>query len=156
MAKKRAKKKSAGSKQGITGSVKSTASALINEIEKAGEVVITEIKGGVVAVTDKILSTAKTVSETSVAQTLKSLVGEVEEIGGDVVDAVSQRLDQLRGKVEEETEAAPVKKRAAKKKVSAKKKGAKKKVSKKRVAAKKKVTAKKKAAKKKVTKKKAT
>jgi hypothetical protein len=151
---KRAKAKSAGSKQGITGAVKSTASALINEIEKVGEVVVSEIKGGVVAVTDKISTTSKSVSETQVAQTLMNLVGEVEGIGGDVIDAVSQRIDQLRGKVVEETEAAAMKKRATKKKVSAKKKTAKKKVSKKRVATKKKATTKKKVARKKVARKK--
>jgi hypothetical protein len=153
MEKEGSKEKAADSKQGIGGTVKSTASALINEVEKVGEVISAEIKGGVVLVTDKISSTAKTVSETQVAQTLMSLAGEVEQIGGDVIDAVSQRIDQLRGKVVEETEAAAVKKRAPRKKASTKKKGAKKKVTKKRGVAKKKVS-KKKVAKKKVAKKK--
>ncbi len=147
MAKKSSKKKNVAKKSDITKNVKTTASTVINEVEKAGDLVIGEVKDGVGAVTDKISTAAKTVAETQAAQVLKSLIEEVETIGSDLIDAVSHKLDQLRGKVADES--ASSKKATAKKKASTKKKaGAKKKASaKKKAGAKKKTTvAKKKAA----------
>ena len=147
MAKKLSKKKNVAKKSDITKTVKTTASTVINEVEKAGDFVVGEVKDGLGAVTDKISAAAKTVAETQAAQVLKSLIEEVETIGSDLIDAVSHKLDQLRGKVADES--ASSKKATAKKKASAKKKaGAKKKttVAKKKAAPKKKAAAKKKVA----------
>ena len=147
MAKKLSKKKNVAKKSDITKTVKTTASTVINEVEKAGDFVVGEVKDGLGAVTDKISAAAKTVAETQAAQVLKGLIEEVETIGSDLIDAVSHKLDQLRGKVADES--ASSKKATAKKKASAKKKaGAKKKttVAKKKAAPKKKAAAKKKVA----------
>ena len=108
---------------------------------------IGEVKDGVGAVTDKISAAAKTVAETQAAQVLKSLIEEVETIGSELIDAVGHKLDQLRGKVADET--ASSNKATTKKKAGAKKKTA---VAKKTPAAKKKAAPKKEAG----TKKKAT
>mgnify|MGYP001813434211 CR=1 FL=1 len=147
MAKKLSKKKNVAKKSDITKTVKTTASTVINEVEKAGDFVVGEVKDGLGAVTDKISAAAKTVAETQAAQVLKGLIEEVETIGSDLIDAVSHKLDQLRGKVADDS--ASSKKATAKKKASAKKKaGAKKKttVAKKKAAPKKKAAAKKKVA----------
>jgi len=152
MAKKTSKatrKKTSAKPKSLARTVKGTATAVLGEVEKAGDMVLTEVKDGLGAVTDKITTTAKGMAETQAALILKKLVDEVEEIGSGVVDAVSAKLDHLRGKVEEShAEAgAPVKKKAAsKKKAAAKKKAvAKKKATKKKAVSKKKATAKKKA-----------
>ena len=153
MAKKLSKKKNVAKKSDITKTVKTTASTVINEVEKAGDFVVGEVKDGLGAVTDKISAAAKTVAETQAAQVLKGLIEEVETIGSDLIDAVSHKLDQLRGKVADESssskKATAKKKAGSKKKASAKKKaGAKKKttVAKKKAAPKKKAVAKKKVA----------
>ena len=156
---KKSSKKNVAKKSDVTKTVKTTASTVINEVEKAGELVIGEVKDGVGAVTDRISAAAKTVAETQAAQVLKSLIEEVETIGSELIDAVGHKLDQLRGKVADET--ASSKKTTAKKKATTKKKaGAKKKtaVAKKTPAAKKKAAPKKKAGTKKkvATKKKAS
>ncbi|MGD8911716.1 MAG: hypothetical protein PVI97_05690 [Candidatus Thiodiazotropha sp.] len=155
MAKKSSKSKKTESTQGIADIVMSSASVIINEIEKAGELVLSEVKDGVVAVTEKLSSTARSVSETQMAQLMKTVIDEVEEIGNDVIDAVSLRFDQLRGEVAQKTQMSTVKKQAPrkKKKVSTKKKSTstKKKVSKKRAVVKKKVSLKKKVSKKKMS-----
>jgi hypothetical protein len=144
---KKSSKKNVAKKSDVTKTVKTTASTVINEVEKAGELVIGEVKDGVGAVTDRISAAAKTVAETQAAQVLKSLIEEVETIGSELIDAVGHKLDQLRGKVADET--ASSKKTTAKKKATTKKKaGAKKKtaVAKKKAAPKKKAGTKKKVA----------
>jgi hypothetical protein len=162
MAKKVTNKKTAAGKGGLANSVKAKASTVITEAEQAGENVLSEVRDGLGAVTDRIAATVKTVSETQAARTLKNLLGEVEEIGSDVIEAVTQKLKQLRGKVETETagvvprKATTKNKAAAKKAVRSKKKAANKKVTKKKPAAKKKTAPKRAAPKKKpVVKKKA-
>lgn len=162
MAKKVTNKKKAAGKGGLANSVKAKASTVITEAEQAGENVLSEVRDGLGAVTDRIAATVKTVSETQAARTLKNLLGEVEEIGSDVIEAVTQKLKQLRGKVETETagvvrrKATTKNKAAAKKAVRSKKKAANKKVTKKKPAANKKTAPKRAAPKKKpVVKKKA-
>ena len=152
MAKKASKKKVSASKGGFAESFKATASSVIGEVEKAGDVVLNEVKDGLGIVTDKVAETAKGVTETQAAKMLKTLVDEVEEIGNDIVDAVGRKMNQLRGQVA--AQATP-RKKVAKKKAGAKKKVAAKKTAKKKAAPKRKVTTKKRAApKKKVAKKK--
>lgn len=160
MAKKTTKKKSAAKTGGLADSAKGTAASILGEVEKAGEVILGEIKVGLGTVSGKVANTAKSVTETKAAQILKSLVDEVEEISGNLVNTVSAKLDGLRGKVEE-THAAdePVKKKTVRrKKPVSKKPMAKKTIT--RKAASKKTTAKKattrKAAVKKTTTKKTT
>jgi hypothetical protein len=161
MAKKASKKKVSASKGGFAESFKATASSVIGEVEKAGDVVLNEVKDGLGIVTDKVAETAKGVTETQAAKMLKTLVDEIEEIGNDIVDAVGRKMNQLRGQVA--AKAAPRKKAAkkkagAKRKVAAKKKAAPKRkvTTKKRAAPKKKVTAKKTAKKKAAPKRKVT
>ena len=101
--KKSSKDQATGKKSGIADTVMATASTVIKEVEKVGDFFLTEVRDGLSTVTDKIATTAKGVTEIQARQGLKSLVKEVEEIGDSVVEAVSQKLDQLRGKVEQET-----------------------------------------------------
>ena len=178
MAKKKAKtSKKKASASGIRSTVTATASSIIDEIDKAREVVVKEIRDGFNVVSDKASVAAKavtgasvsvkdTVSETAVDATtsvketlaeahpkerLLKLVDEVEEIADGIVDGISTRFSHLRDAATQATKKKTVKRKTAKKK-AAKKKAAKKKVAKKKVAKKK--VAKKKAAKKKVAKKK--
>ena len=148
MARKPTKKRAATHEGDITENIKSTTTAAIGEMEKAGELLLSEVKQGLGAVTDKISSTAKSVSETQFAQALKTLVDDVETIGNDLVDAVSRRLDQLRGKVQKKSKQAKKKAPATKSKAATQRKSAAatKKVTKKKVAVKKRATAKKKIA----------
>ena len=99
MAKKVSKKKTAAASAGLSDAVKETASAAVAEIERAGEHVLSEVKDGLEAVTDKVAATAKSVSSSQAGQALKTLAGEVEEIGSGMVAAVGRKLDQLRGRV---------------------------------------------------------
>ncbi|MGB5253541.1 MAG: hypothetical protein WBN68_12545, partial [Sedimenticolaceae bacterium] len=59
MAKKASKKKVSASTGGFAESFKATASSVISEVEKAGDVVLTEVKEGLSTVTDKVADTAK-------------------------------------------------------------------------------------------------
>ena len=90
MAKKVSKKKVAASAGGFAESFKATASSVITEVEKAGDVVLAEVKEGLGTVTDKVADTAKGMNETQAAKMLKTLVGEIEEIGNGHI--VAQRV----------------------------------------------------------------
>ena len=169
MAKKKAKtsKKKSGT-SGIRSTVSTTASSIMDEIDKAREVVVREIREGFDVVTDKASVAARTVAgasvtvkdtisetaadattsvkdtiaETQPKQLLMTLVDEVEEIAEGIIDGISSRFSQLREAASKQTTKKTSKKKAAKKK-AAKKKATKKKVVKK-AASKKKVARKKK------------
>ena len=175
MAKKKtktSKKKSASS--GFRSTMTSTTSNVIDEIDKAREVVLREIREGFEVVSKRAFAAAENVADASVTvrdtlteaatdatatvretiadvnpkQLMLRFVDEVEEVTEDIVSEISGRFSALR-----DTASKAAKKKTSKKK-AAKKKAAKKKVAKKKVAKKK--VAKKKAAKKKVAKKAAT
>ena len=153
-----------GKSAGLTGigkTVSSTAGVIVDEVEKAGEVMLREIREGFDVVTDKASHAVKAAADASVTvkdkvsdaqpkQLMMDFVSEVEEIGESLVEGISSRITQLRdavvGAVAEAK--APARKKAGKKKVAAKKKAAPKKktAAKKKAAPKKKVAAKKKAA----------
>ena len=148
------KRKTAGL-SGIGKTVSSRAGVVVDEVEKAGEFMLREIREGFDVVTDKASHAVKAAAEASVTvkgkvtetqpkELLKDFVSEVEEIGESLVEGINSRISQLRdavvGAVAEVK--APSRKKAGKKKVAAKKKA----TSKKKAAPKKKVAAKKKAA----------
>ena len=147
----------------IKQTVSSTASSVIDEIDKASDVVIREIRDGFNAISDKTKVAAKSAADASVnvkdivaeahpKEIFLSLVDEVEEITEGIVNVVKDRFNQLGKSAEGAAKKKAVKKKAAKKAV--KKKAAKKTVKKKtpKKAVKKKAV-KKKAAKKAVKKK---
>ncbi|MGB5582222.1 MAG: hypothetical protein WBO93_01265, partial [Gammaproteobacteria bacterium] len=148
MAKKKAKtSKKKSSASGIRSTVTSTASSIIDEIDKAREVVVREIRegfdvvsgkatvaakavaGASVTVKDTVSETAadattsvkETISETHPKQRLLTLVDEVEEIAEGIIDGISSRFSQLRETATRVTKKKTVKKKAAKKKVAKKK-----------------------------------
>ena len=146
---------------GIGKTVGSTAGAIVDEVEKAGEIMLREIREGFDVVTDKASHAVKAVADASVTvkdkvteahpkQLMVDFVSEVEEIGESLADGISSRIAQLRdsviGAVAEAK--APSSRMAGKKKPVAKKKAASKKkvAAKKKAAPRKKVVAKKKAA----------
>jgi hypothetical protein len=165
-AKKSTAKKNQTKLTDIKQTVSSTASSVIDEIDKASDVVIREIRDGFNAVSDKAKVAAKSAADASVnvkdivadaqpKQIFLSLVEEVEEITEGIVNVVKERFNQLGKSAETAAKKKTVKKKAAKKAV--KKKALKKKAAKKTVkkAVKKKAPARK-AAKKKAVKKKTT
>jgi phage-related protein len=167
MAKKKAKvTKKKRSPSSFRTTVSSTASSVIDEIDKAREVVVREIRDGfnIVSnrasgaadkVADATTSVRGTISEVQPKELVLKLVDEVEEIADDIIGAISSRFSKLRDTASEAEKKQTVKKKATRKKV-AKKKGnkvARKKTVKKAAPGKK--AAKKKAARKKVAKKKA-
>ena len=145
MPKKKAKtsKKKSGTSS-IRSSVSTTASSIIDEIDKAGDVVVREIREGFNVVTDKASVAAKTVADASVTvkdtitetaadattsvkdtiteaqpkQLLLSLVEEVEEIADGIIEGISSRFTQLRDTATKATKKKTVKKKAAKKKAA--------------------------------------
>lgn len=154
MAKKTSKKKATEGTDSLADSARGTAASILGEVEKAGEVILGEIKGGLGTVSDKLTHTAKSVAETRAAQLLKSLVDEVEEISGNLVSSVSSKLDSLRGKVEQTQVAEePVKKKSVRRKKPASKKATAKKTTTRKTTSKKTVSKKATSAKKSATKK---
>ena len=155
MAKKgKSKKKQSTARPGVGDALKHTAAGLLEEVEKAGEVVLSEIKESFDFLSGKVADTAKYAAETTIAvkdkvttEQLQALLKEVEDVGEGLLQGISGRFETLRDSV-----LKPAAKKKATKKKAAKKKAAKKKAAKKKAAKKK--AAKKKAAKKKVTKKK--
>lgn len=148
---------------GIKQSVSTTASSVIDEIDKASDVVVREVREGLNAISDKAKIAAKSAADASVnvkdividshpKEIFLSLVDEVEEIAEGIINVVKERFNQL-GSTAESTAKKSVKKKAKKavKKKTAKKKAAKKAASKKAPAKK---AVKKKAVKKKAVKKK--
>ena len=144
---------------GIKQTVSTTASSVIDEIDKASDVVVREVREGLNAISDKAKIAAKSAADASVnvkdifidshpKEIFLSLVDEVEEIAEGIINVVKERFNQL-GSTAESSAKKSVKKKAAKKAV--KKKAVKKKAAKK--AASKKAPAKK-AVKKKAVKKK--
>jgi hypothetical protein len=162
---KKSKGKGKGKKanKGLGATIKGTALGVVDEVEKAGGVVLDELKTTIDFITGKVTDTAKVAADTGVAvkdavtskqvtDQLHALVREVEEVGEGLAGVISSQFDSLR-----KTISKPAKKP---KKKAAKKKAAKKKARKKSTARKKKATrkkAKKKAtARKKTTRKKTT
>jgi len=147
MAKKRkSKKKQSKARPGVGDTLKHTASGLLDEVEKAGEVVLGEIKDSFDFLSGKVADTAKYAAETTIAvkdkvttEQLQALLKEVEDVGEGLLQGISGRFETLR-----DTLLKPAAKKKAAKKKAAKKKAAKKKAAKKRVAAKKKKTSSKK------------
>ena len=160
MAKKKSTAKTSQTRlTGIKQTVSTTASSVIDEIDKASDVVVREVREGLNAISDKAKIAAKSAADASVnvkdividshpKEIFLSLVDEVEEIAEGIINVVKERFNQL-GSTAESTAKKSVKKKAAKKAV--KKKAVKKKAAKK--AASKKAPAKK-AVKKKAVKKK--
>ncbi|MGD8595009.1 MAG: hypothetical protein PVF82_19430 [Gammaproteobacteria bacterium] len=159
MAKKSRTKKA----QPKSSSSKSTARGLVDEVEKAGESLLREIREGFDTISDKVSVAAKSaaegiadttasvadrVSKTQTTQQIKSALEHIETVGERVIDVLSERFEILKNRVVA-TSKPTVKKKAAKKVKTAVKKAAKKAAP----AAKKKKTAAKKASKKKVAKK---
>lgn len=169
-----AKKSRAKKSQRKSAPPKSTVRSLVDEVEKAGEGLLRDIREGFDTISDKVSVVAKSaaggiadttssvagrVSKTQASQQIKSALDQIESVGERVIDTISERFEILRNKAIATSKPA-VKKKAAKK--AAKKAVAKKKAAKKKVAAKKaskkkatKKTSLKKAAKKKSTAKKA-
>lgn len=155
---------------------KSTARSLVDEVEKAGESLLKEIRDGFDTITDKVSVAARTAAEgiadttSSVAERvskshashqIRNALEQIEVVGERVLDTISDRFEVLRNKVIDTSKPAQkktVKKKATKKaakkvvKKAAKRKPLAKKAAKKKVAKK---AVKKKAAKKKTTLKKA-
>lgn len=160
MAKKKSTAKTSQTRlTGIKQTVSTTASSVIDEIDKASDVVVREVREGLNAISGKAKIAAKSAADASVnvkdividshpKEIFLSLVDEVEEIAEDIINVVKERFNQL-GSTAESSAKKSVKKKTAKKAV--KKKAAKKKTTKK--AASKKAPAKK-AVKKKAVKKK--
>jgi hypothetical protein len=160
MAKKKSTTKTSQTRlTGIKQTVSTTASSVIDEIDKASDVVVREVREGLNAISDKAKIAAKSAADASVnvkdividshpKEIFLSLVDEVEEIAEGIINVVKERFNQL-GSTAESSAKKSVKKKAAKKAV--KKKAVKKKAAKK--AASKKAPAKK-AVKKKAVKKK--
>ena len=140
--------------------VSTTASSVIDDIDKASDVVVKEIRDGFGTVSAKAKSAAKTAADTSVnvkdmvaeshpKEMFLSLVDEVEEIADSIVNVVKERFNMLTASAGDAQKKKTTKKKTAKKatkKKAVKKKAAKKAVKKKSV---------KKAVKKKAVKKKA-
>jgi hypothetical protein len=140
---------------------KSTARGLVDEVEKAGETLLKEIREGFDTISDKVSVAAKSaaggiadttasvadrVSKTQTTQQIRTALDHIEAVGERVIDVIGERFEVLRGKVIATTIPA-VKKKAAKKKAAKKAApAAKKKAAKKKTAVKK--ASKKKAAKK--------
>lgn len=128
---------------GIKQTVSTTASSVIDEIDKASDVVVREVREGLNAISDKAKIAAKSAADASVnvkdividshpKEIFLSLVDEVEEIAEGIINVVKERFNQL-GSTAESTAKKSVKKKAKKavKKKAAKKKAAKKAASKK-------------------------
>ena len=163
MAKKKSTAKTSQTRlTGIKQTVSTTASSIIDEIDKASDVVVREVREGLNAISDKAKIAAKSAADASVnvkdividshpKEIFLSLVDEVEEIAEGIINVVKERFNQL-GSTAESSAKKSVKKKAKKavKKKAVKKKAAKKAASKKAPAKK---AVKKKAVKKKTVKK---
>jgi hypothetical protein len=172
-----AKKKSTSSNKNarltdIKQTVTTTASSAIDEIEKAGDVVVREVRDAFKIVSAKAAIAARTAADASVnvkgivsdadpKQLFHSLIEEVEEVSEQIIDVVKARFNQLSEATTGAAEKKAVKKKAVKKKAvkkkAVKKKAVKKKAVKKKVVKKKvvKTPVKKKTGRKKALKKKA-
>ena len=128
---------------GIKQTVSTTASSVIDEIDKASDVVVREVREGLNAISDKAKIAAKSAADASVnvkdividshpKEIFLSLVDEVEEIAEGIINVVKERFNQL-GSTAESTAKKSVKKKAKKavKKKAVKKKAVKKDASKK-------------------------
>ena len=126
----------------IKKTVSTTASSVIDEIDKASDVVVKEIRDGFGTVSAKAKSAAKTAADTSVnvkdmvaeshpKEMFLSLVDEVEEIADNIVKVVKERFSQLTASAGDAEKKKTVKKKTAKK--ATKKKAVKKKAAKKAV-----------------------
>ena len=140
MAKKKSTAKTSQTRlTGIKQTVSTTASSVIDEIDKASDVVVREVREGLNAISDKAKIAAKSAADASVnvkdividshpKEIFLSLVDEVEEIAEGIINVVKERFNQL-GSTAESSAKKSVKKKAAKKAV--KKKAVKKKAAKK-------------------------
>lgn len=162
MAKKARTKKA----QPKSSTAKSTVRGLVDEVEKAGEILLKEIREGFDTISDKVsvaarsaadgiadttASVADRMSKTQTTQQIKSALDHIEAVGERVIDAIGDRFDLLKSRVVATSK--PVIKKKAVKKKTVKKKAAKKAVPAAKKKAAKKKTAAKKAAKKKTAKK---
>ena len=144
MAKKKSTAKTSQTRlTGIKQTVSTTASSVIDEIDKASDVVVREVREGLNAISDKAKIAAKSAADASVnvkdividshpKEIFLSLVDEVEEIAEGIINVVKERFNQL-GSTAESSAKKSVKKKAKKavKKKAVKKKAAKKAASKK-------------------------
>ena len=149
-----------------TGTKKTSASSLLDEVEKAGDALLQRVRQQFERLGDRASTATKAAADTTVeftervasseaSQHVISLLKEVEEAGESLLRDIGQRFDTLKGHVVTSTKRTTSKKK--RKKATGKKKTAAKKTTKKKATPKKKVSAKKKATKKKpATKKKVT
>ena len=156
MAKKaRGKKSSEPASGGIAHTIKSAAMDVVDEVEKAGGVVLGEIRNSFQFISTKVTDTAKSAADTTIAvkdkvtskevtDQLYGLLQDVEEVGESLVKVIGEHFQSLRRTLasspqEVSAEAAAKRKPVAKKKAGTRKKLA----SKKKAGVKKKATAKK-------------
>jgi phosphopentomutase len=114
---------------------KSAARGLVDEVEKAGETLLKEIREGFDTISDKVTVAAKSAAEgiadttasvadrmskTQTTQQFKSALDHIEAVGERVIDALGERFDILKSRVMATSQPA-VKKQAAKKKTVKKK-----------------------------------
>jgi hypothetical protein len=139
MAKKaRRKKSSETANGGIAHTIKSAAMDVVDEVEKAGGVVLGEIRNSFQFISTKVTDTAKSAADTTIAvkdkvtskdvtDQLYGLLQDVEEVGESLVKVIGQHFQSLRRTLasspqEVSAEAAAKRKPVAKKKAVARKK----------------------------------
>ena len=150
------RKVSARKSPGAGSTIRSTAGEVVDEVEKAGNIILREIGNSFDYVSGKVSDTARAVASTTkkvtekvtskdTTQHVHDLLKDVEEAGENLLGIIGKRIDSLRKTV---TAKVPEKPAAAKKKVPARKKAAAKKKlpARKKAAVNKKVPARKKAA----------
>ena len=126
---KAASKRKTGLKK-IKHGVSTTASSIVDEIDKAKDIVLHEIREGFDVISGKAktagqaaadagASVRETIAEAHPAETFHKLVEEVEEIAEDILEGISSKFGQLR---EAASKVTTRKKTPAKKKAPARKK----------------------------------
>lgn len=102
-----------------------TAGSIVEEVEKASETVLTEVKSGIGTVANKVAdvarSSADTLADSQAGHLLKTLVGEIQEIGEGLLTFVAGQFERIRGKALEQGQASPQPATQAPRKKAAKK-----------------------------------
>ena len=165
MPKKGKRKKGKKAAAGVGDTLKDTALGVVDEVEKAGGVVLGEIRNSFDFIGDKVTSTARVAADTTVAvkdrvtsqevtDQLHELVRDVEDAGASLIKVINSHFESLRKSIAKAPKPKKPKKPKKTGKKAAKKKSASKKAAKKKAVRKK--TTRKKATAKKATAKKAT
>ena len=163
--KSKGKKAAKKANKGLGATIKGTALGVVDEVEKAGGVVLDELKSTIDFITGKVADTAKVAADTGVAvkdvvtskqvtDQLHALVREVEEVGEGLAGVITSQFDALRktiSKPAKEPKGKAAKKKATKRKAKKKSTARKKTTTRKKAAPRKKTTASKKTTRKKTT-----